>query len=202
MSIDQIISSGILELYVLDDLSLSEKLLVEEAMEQSDAIKYELFEIEKALETYAFDHAISVTATIKPMLFAGINFKDRLQKGEVPITPPALSAKSKISDFSQWLEREDMQAPDDYDSIYAKIINSDKKKTTLIVWLNDGAPDETHTDEFEKFLVIEGSCDIKIGDTEHSLQRGDYLSIPLFASHSVEVTSHCPCKIILERAAA
>ena len=87
MSIDQIISSGLLELYVIGDLAQSEKLLVEKAMEQDDAIRVEILEIEKALEAYALNHAISVAPDIKPMLFAAVNFNDRLQNGEVPVNP-------------------------------------------------------------------------------------------------------------------
>jgi mannose-6-phosphate isomerase-like protein (cupin superfamily) len=202
MSIDQIISSGLLELYVIGDLSQAEKLLVEKAMEEDDSVKDEMLEIEKALEAYAFNKAIAVDPTTKPMLFAAVNFSDRLENGEVPVTSPTLSSKSKISDFSQWLEREDMQEPDEYDSMHGKIIDSNNQKTTMIVWLKDGAPDETHTDEIEKFLIVEGSCDITIGNTVHSLKSGDFLSIPLFVNHSLVVTSNFPCKVILERTAA
>ena len=202
MSVDQIISSGLLELYVIDDLSQSEKLLVEEAIEKNESIRHEIFEIESALEEYALKHAIPVSPTAKPMFFAGLDYTHRLQNGEIPISAPSLSPTSKASDYSQWLEREDLQAPEEYDSAFGKIINSDHEKTTMIIWLKDGAPDEVHTDEFEKFLIIEGSCNIKIADTVHSLQPGDYLAIPLFVNHSVEVTSTSPCKIILERAAA
>ncbi|MFK8104794.1 MAG: cupin domain-containing protein [Saprospiraceae bacterium] len=202
MSKDQIIPSGLLELYVIGDLSQSEKLRVEKAMEQDDTIKYEILAIEKALEAYALGHAVSVTSAVKPMLFAQIDFNDRLLNGEVPVTPPSLSPESKIADFSQWLQREDMQEPETYESMHGRIINSTEEKTTLIIWLKHGAPDETHTDEIEKFLIVEGSCEIKIGNTVHSLERGDYLSIPLFINHNVKVTSDFPCKIILERAAA
>jgi len=202
MSIDQIISSGLLELYVLDDLSQSEKLMIEEAMGESDAVRQEILEIENALEAYALENAIPVTPTVKPMFFAALDFQNRLENGEVPNSAPTLTSASKISDYAQWLEREDMQAPEDYESAYGKIINSDEEKTTMIVWLKEGAPDETHTDEHEKFLIVEGSCIIKIGDTVHTLHRGDFLSIPLFEVHSVEVTSDQACKIILERAAA
>lgn len=202
MSIEQIIASGLLELYVIGDLSPSEILLVEEAMEKDESIRREIAEIEKALEAYAFANAIPVAPTLGPLLFATINFSDRLKNGEITINPPSLNASSKIVDYSLWLEREDMQAPDEYDSSYAKIINSDEEKTTMIVWLKDNAPEETHTNEYEKFLIVEGSCDITIGDEVHSLKRGDFLAIPLFIKHTLVVTSTYACKVILERAAA
>lgn len=202
MSVDQILTSGLLELYVIGDLTPSETLIVEQAMDASEEVRNEILEIEETLEAYALQNAVAVDPTVKPMFFAGLDFKNRIAAGEILITAPSLSAISSISDYSQWLDREDMRAPDEYESMYGKIINSDDVKTTMIVWLKDGAPDETHTDELEKFLIVEGTCDIIIGDTNHSLVSGDYLAIPLHVNHRVQVTSDIPCKIILERAAA
>lgn len=202
MSVDQLISSGLLELYVIGDVSDTEVSQVEQAMAASDIVRQEVLEIEKALEEFAFSHAVPSPITTKSLLLATASYTNRLQNGEVPISPPSLHEDSEISEFSQWLDRADMQEPEEYDSQYGHIINSDAEKTTLIVWLKDGAPDETHTDEYEKFLIVEGTCDIKIGDEVHSLKRGDFLSIPLHVTHSVTVTSSHRCKIILERAAA
>jgi quercetin dioxygenase-like cupin family protein len=68
--------------------------------------------------------------------------------------------------------------------------------------LKEGAPPEIHTDEHEKFLVVEGSCNFTIGTDVHALQSGDYLSIPLHVHHEAKVTSDIPCKIILQRVKA
>jgi mannose-6-phosphate isomerase-like protein (cupin superfamily) len=54
----------------------------------------------------------------------------------------------------------------------------------------------------EHFLIVEGTCDITIGDKVHHLVPGDYLSIPLYIDHDVKVTSITPCKVILQRVAA
>ena len=61
---------------------------------------------------------------------------------------------------------------------------------------------EIHTKEYERFLIIEGTCDIKIGDDVFHLKAGDYKEIPLFIEHSLIVTSDIPCKVILQRVAA
>ena len=52
------IESGILELYVLGDVSQAEKLEVEAMAAKHPAIKAELEEIEKSLELYAKDNAV------------------------------------------------------------------------------------------------------------------------------------------------
>lgn len=202
MSIEKIRESGLLELYIIGDLEEVEVKLVEDTIEKYPILKQDLQEIEITLERYALQHAIEPPATVKPMMFAVLDYTQRMEAGEAPSSPPALHRGSKISDFSEWLDREDLQEADDYDAMHGKIIGASEERTTLIVWLRYGAPDEVHTDEIEKFLVVEGTCNITIGDTVHSLRAGDNLAIPLFINHRVEVTSSFPCKVILERAAA
>ncbi len=202
MSIDQLKSSGLLELYVMGNVTESEQLMIEKAIADNPSLKQEIKDIEESLEAYAQLNAIPTDVSTKPMILAMLDYSERLKNGEVPIPAPSLSPQSEISDFLPWLERSDMQEPDEYEAMHGKIISADDHKTTMIVWLKHGAPDETHIDEIEKFLVCEGSCNIIIGDQTHSLTTGDYIAIPLFVNHRVEVTSNEPCKVILERAAA
>ena len=64
------------------------------------------------------------------------------------------------------------------------------------------APQEVHDNEYKKFLIVEGTCDIVIGENAHSLVPGDVLEIPLHTTHFGRVTSSMPCKVILQRIAA
>lgn len=201
MSLDELRSSGLLELYVIGDISASEKLMVETAITDNPSLKQEIFDIEKALESYAKLHAKPVGDTAKPMLLAELDYSERMKSGESYRNAPSLGLESQISDYSLWLERSDFKEPKEYGAMHGKIISANDQKTTLVVWLKYGAPDEVHTDEIEKFLILEGTCDIIIGDQTHSLSSGDYLSIPLHINHRVEVTSGFPCKVILERSA-
>ena len=73
---------------------------------------------------------------------------------------------------------------------------------TAVIWIGQMAPDETHDDEHEKFLILEGTCDITVGNDVHHLKAGDYFAIPLHKTHMVKVTSDVPCKAILQRIAA
>ena len=88
------------------------------------------------------------------------------------------------------------------EDVYAKLISFSPEVTTAIVWLKDMAPQEVHHTEYERFLIIEGSCDITIGEDIHSLSYGDFLEIPLHVTHSVKVTSIVTCKVLLQRMAA
>jgi len=201
MSLEELKKSGLLELYVIGTISESEKLIVQNALAKHPSLKKEIVEIEQALEAFARFHAIPPPATTKPMLMARIDYSERIKNGEQVVIAPSLNKNSKITDFTPWVIRPDFQEPEEYGAMHGKIISADEQKTTLIVWLRYGAPDEVHTNELEKFLVLEGSCDITISGQIHSLIPGDYLSIPLHVVHNVKVTSKNPCKVVLERMA-
>jgi len=202
MQLEEIRQSGLLELYVIGDVSDHEIKLVEEAVIAHPELASDIDEIEETLERLAFGTAIEPDVTTKPLILTQVNYIERLAQGEEPSVPPILSPTSKIVDFQQWLDREDLGLPEDFEDMSARIIGATEECTTMITWLKYGAPDETHTSELESFLVVEGECDIIIGDISHHLVPGDYISIPLHINHRVEVTSSIPCKVILERKAA
>lgn len=198
----QFIESGILELYVMEMTSAEENITVARMLKESAAVRAELEEISIAMERFAQEHAIQPNPVIKPFLLATIDFTERLKKGEVISEAPLLTENAKPSDYEQWLNRPDMVLPYDFESIHAKIISYTPTLLTAIVWIREMAPQEVHDNEYEKFLILEGTCDITIDEQVHSLKAGDYLSIPLHKNHHVTVTSSEPCKVILQRLAA
>ncbi len=201
-SIAEYIQSGILESYVFGNTSIEETEAVEEMALAYEGVRKKIDEISATLEKYAFDNAIQPAETVKAFLMATVDYTERLKNGEEPTNPPVLYEGSKISDYSSWLDRADMTLPEDFDSIYAKIIAHTPEATTAIVWMKETAAQEVHDDEYEKFIVVEGTCLITIEEDKYQLQSGDYLSIPLYKNHSVQVTSDIPCKVILQRIAA
>ena len=171
-------------------------------MESSDpSIKQELELIRESLEGYAMAHAIEPNPTIKPFLLATIDYTERLKNGAPISVPPLLNENSQIAHFDSWLNRSDMVSSDT-DDIFAKIIGYTPEATTAIVWLKDYTPHEVHDNEYEKFLIIEGTCNIIVEDQVTQLKAGDYFAIPLHKNHLVKVTSSIACKVILQRVAA
>jgi mannose-6-phosphate isomerase-like protein (cupin superfamily) len=201
-SLDSFIESGILEIYVLGLATPEEVKEVEEMRDAHESISKEIEAISETLKVYAESNANSINSTIKPMLLAGIDYEERLKKGEQLSFPPILNNNSSIQDYHEWVSREDMVKPDDFDGTFIKIIGFTPEVSTAIVWVQNETPYEVHTDEHEKFLILEGTCDIDIDGQVHKLIPGDYLSIPLHAGHVVRVTSDIPCKLILQRVAA
>ncbi|MDB5273785.1 MAG: hypothetical protein JWO58_2152 [Chitinophagaceae bacterium] len=202
MNLKEIRESGLLELYVYGSLENEELVLVVEALSKYPELKNDLEEIEMALLQHAELYAVEPHGIVKPFFLATLDYLERLKAGEIITSPPLVNKQSKISDYQQWLDRADMQVPEEMDAIHAKIIAHEPGKITALVWLRFGAPDEIHHDEYENFLIVEGSCTITVGDQEHHLKAGDYMSMPLHITHSVRITSPIPCKIILQRVAA
>ena len=156
----------------------------------------------EALENYATAHAVQPHEAVGTMVFAAIDYMERMQNGEAPSSPPLLHPGSSISDYEPWLKRTDMVPPAGAPQLYAKLIGYNPEAITAIAWIREGTPFEIHDRELERFLVVEGSCDFSIGEKQFSLKAGDFLEIPLFEGHVSKVTSAIPCKVILQRVAA
>ena len=196
------IESGILESYILGSSTIIESAEVEEMSAAYDEIRTEINLISETMEKYAQLHSIEPPVIIKPFLLATIDYTERLKNGEPVTIPPILNEDATIKDYQPWLQAEAAVLPDDFSNLYARIIGYTSEAITAIVWIKEFSPPEVHTNELEKFLIVEGTCDITIGEKVHHLVPGNLLSIPLDISHHVKVTSEIPCKIILQRIAA
>jgi mannose-6-phosphate isomerase-like protein (cupin superfamily) len=196
------INSGILELYVLGMTTDEENIEISKLAAENSNIQNEIEAIEKTMLLTSEEIAPELSPQVKAMTMATIDYMERLKNGEEYVLAPNLNPTSKIADFESWISRPNMQVAEDYHTIDVKIISANPEVTTAIIWLKHGAPIEVHDNEFEHFLIVEGTCTITIGDVPHHLVAGDYLSIPLYIGHSVAVTSEIACKIILQRVAA
>lgn len=200
--VEDYINSGILEIYVLGMTSAEETAQVNEMAVKHIEVRQEIEEISKALEIDSAKKSFGPNETVKPYLMAVIDYTERLKGGEPMTFPPLLTKDSKIIDFEEWTSRADMILTDDFENMYAKLIGHTPEATTAISWIKTHTPFEIHTNEYERFLILEGSCDINIGEDTHHLVTGDFIAIPLHIGHSLVVTSNMPCKVILQRLAA
>lgn len=198
-SLSELMESGVLELYVLGAASSEEIQLVDEMAAAHPEVRNELLQISATLEQYAQTSAVKPRASVKALLMATIDYLERMKKGELPESPPELTANSRISDFEKWLNRADAVLPAHADDIYAKLIGYTPSATTAIVWLKTQSDNEVHDDEYERFLIVEGTCCITAGDETHALAAGDFFAVPLHTPHQLIVTSAIPCKAILQR---
>ncbi len=200
--IGEYLQSGIVESYVLGLATAEESREAESLAIVCPEVREAIDGFSKTIEQHALASAIQPDPTIKPMLMATIDFIARVEKGESQSFPSELTANSSINDYAKWLNRPDFVLPSYVTDVYARIISHTPQATTAIVWIKEMFPAEIHHDEYEKFLIVEGTCDITIEKEVHHLKRGDFLAIPLFAHHTVKVTSNIACKAVLQRVAA
>jgi mannose-6-phosphate isomerase-like protein (cupin superfamily) len=201
-NISAYIESGIIQSYVMGLSTEPETTEVEQMAATHPQIREAIDEFSMELESFALTNAVVPDPTIKPFLLATIDYMKRLEHGELPGAPAELQQESTLSDYAEWLNRPDMILPPSFTDFHAKIIAHTPAALTAIVWIKDMAPTEVHDHEYEKFLVVEGTCTITIENEAHKLVPGDYLAIPLYKNHTVTVTSDIPCKVILQRIAA
>ena len=201
-NIREIIESGIIDLYVLGATTPEETVEVEKLAISFPEILNEINLIKSTLTDLSNINKKNPGVTVKPFLFASIDYMERLQGGEIPINPPILSSESKISDFQEWLSRDDMVIPGDFKDYHIKILSHTPAMSCAIVWIEHEAPFEVHDNELEKLLIIEGSCEITYGDYVKQFYPGDFFDVPMHTDHRVLITSEIPCKVILQRIAA
>jgi mannose-6-phosphate isomerase-like protein (cupin superfamily) len=202
MDIEKYINSGTIEMYVMGALPADEAAELKFLATKHPEIDAEIQRTTLALESYATANSKAPNPQVKLMLMATLDYMQRLENGETPVIAPALSKKTKKEDFAEFINHPRMQAPAEYEHAFIKIISYTPTLSTAIVWLTEGFPQETHHNEHESFFILEGTCNIYIDNEIHQLYPGDQLTIPLHSTHSVQVTSSVPCKLILERKAA
>ena len=110
-AVEEYIKSGIIELYVLELTSDEENRDLIEAARAFPEIQEAIDSAATTFEEFGQSNAVAPPAPLKAFLFGTIDYMERLEGGEVPTSPPALSKTSTINDFAPWLEREDMVLP-------------------------------------------------------------------------------------------
>jgi mannose-6-phosphate isomerase-like protein (cupin superfamily) len=199
--ITKYIESGILELYILGELTSAEAEEVEQMAASYPAVRQELDAIRENLEQYALAHAVAPRPLMKSLFLATVDYMERLQNGEPIATPPLLRQSSRVADYASWINRPDFTLPPEVTDVYIKIIGHTPEITTALVWLLEQADSEVHEQEYERFLVVEGTCTVTAGADLFYLTPGDFYEVPLHTPHNIQVTSQEPCKVILQRVA-
>lgn len=90
------IESGVLELYVLGDLSSEETLQVEEMAARYPEVRAEIDAIEQAMEQYAMQNAVEPSADVETRLFEKLGFSDLEEQEEVVSNKPVYTEEPKI----------------------------------------------------------------------------------------------------------
>ena len=77
MEKQEIISSGLLEMYVIGVASPEETALIEQLRSNDADINEEIINIENSMEAYAFANAVTPSPSVKTQLFSSLNFSNQ-----------------------------------------------------------------------------------------------------------------------------
>jgi mannose-6-phosphate isomerase-like protein (cupin superfamily) len=199
--VQALIDSDRLTDYVLGECTAQEALEIELAA----SMYPEVAEVLDGLRHV--NEALVMQASIRPPAAARARFADFIAANEMPadgwaIVMPSISAASQPADFQPWLDRIGAADLNPTENLTAVPLEVDKAMTTLFVVLNELLEEEVHLNAIERFLVLQGSCIVRMGERDVVLQEGDCYSIPKFTPHTVIVTSAIACKLIVQQVAA
>lgn len=189
------ITEETLEFYVLGALSDEEALAVEAAAAIDDELAEQLDDFRYVMEQSARSAAVAPKPKARDLLFATIDGLADLDRSRIPL----INSRSRAEDYAHWTEPHlaGMRASDE--DFICIPLGSDDRATTFLAKMCSSIPTESHTDEIERILVLEGDCEFQIGDEVRALGAGSAFTIPLHLPHSGWVTTPAPCYFIVQR---
>ena len=186
MDIEEYINSGVLHDYCINTLSAAKRLEVEQVCAEYPEIKRELLQMQQALEKFAEGAAKWPGAQIKEEIWGTLENLNKEKAGDLNDLPLI----NKYSDYNRWkkivMPLMPKEIPDE--PVITPIRNSGGVMQLLMIG-RTGVPDETHENERESFLVLEGECECHIGDNVYRLGPGGFIEIPMYEHHNVKVLS-------------
>jgi len=187
MNVQSYIDSGILELYVLGQVDPIEREEVERMISVFPEIMEEYEKIQGALEMYAASQALQPTPLVKEKVMESISNLEKEENMDLQNLPFI----SNYADHTKWLNLVKDMLPENIgnDEIFTSILQQSDKVVQLLVVTSSDIGDEVHDESYESFLILKGKCKCSIGNEVRIMEPGDYMSIPLYEHHEVEIMS-------------
>ena len=187
MNIKAYIESGILELYALNLLDEAEKSSVDELLAVHEELGEELERIYITLEQHALSHTVTPRPELRDEILDSI---ENLIKEKI-MDPNDLPLINQNSDYKNWLK-----LIADFDELTpgengkaVKVLRNDGQVTQLLISSTTAIEQEIHQDEYESFLILSGACKCTVGNEERFMTAGDFMAVPLYQSHDVQLLS-------------
>ncbi|SKB81248.1 cupin domain-containing protein [Daejeonella lutea] len=187
MNLQSYIESGILELYALDQLDPNEREEVERMLSVFPEIRAELDQIQSALERYAHSQSIAPPPHVKDKISESIT---NLEK-EKEMNLQDLPLINSFSDHGKWLDLVKDMIPEqiEQNTVFTSVLQQSENVVQMLVVTNTHIPDEVHEESHESFLILKGRCKCTVGNQVRYMEEGDFMAIPLYEHHDVEILS-------------
>lgn len=194
-NVQEYINSGIIEEYCLGILPPDKMAEVARLAREYPEIDYEIDRTIQALMAYeanesALDPDLKyhILDTVSQLSDASVFDINNL---------PLINIHSDVAQWQRTLAP--IQPTRDYRNLYAHTLRDDEQVVQQLVWVKFEVRPETHHDEQESFLILEGECECTISEEAIRLAAGGYVEIPRDVEHNVQVLSAHPVKAIVQR---
>lgn len=194
MDHDAPLDPGTLELYVLGALPPAEMIRVQVIVENDPALRRKVDDMQHALEALAWAGSVAPPADLRE---AVLGQALRASGERTPMC--VINERTRIKDLPRWIFNVSDPDPASYTNMHVEYLDCPPELASGLVWVHHHVPEEEHTDVIESFLILEGTCEVLIGDGLRSMGPGESVVIPLHTPHSVHVTSSFPCKAVVQR---
>lgn len=203
MTAQDLIESGIVELYCLGIASDDEKKLVEEMAAADHALQEEIAAVNEALARYALAASSQVhKESVKEKIFASI--QSHSATGEPEHFPPLLDKSSKAGDWLNYLAEYQILPAEPASGLEMIELPGNDACYTYVVIGEPGAvvDEEVHEGHEEFLLICSGTCEMVINGERKAYHAGDLISIVPGIRHSGLVTGSEQMIVIGQRRAA
>lgn len=160
--------------------------------------------LEQALIQFAQLHAVAPPLSMRDKILDNIR---RLSEQKAYRSIISLENVPLLTPDANWLDWADavkaINPPADFEDIHLHTIRNDDVAEINIAWVKQEVPEEVHHDVLESFILLEGTCECHITDSDGLLRivrmrEGDYISFKLGEVHDIHITSREPAKAILQ----
>ena len=112
------------------------------------------------------------------------------------LTILSVLAFSQLIQAQMSVELDKLVPGKEYDNIYVHKLDTDKNKSSVVIWIKKRVKAHKHEYHSETLYVLAGTGTMHVGDDSYSIKEGDYINVPENTVHSVLVTSEIPLKVI------
>lgn len=198
MNIEEILSSGVIEMYCLGLASDDEKKFIEDLASKNKTIREEIASVNEALRLYALASEKSPASSLKNKIL------DAIKNSETIIAfPPRITLDSDVSEWMKYITENNISAPKNFEVAHIVDLPGNEKQSTYVAWAKKGAViEEEHSDEDEYLLMINGYCSVTIDGVIGYYKEGDVVFIPNGCLHRAEALSDGIMMLVGQRIAA
>lgn len=198
MTIKEYISSGVIELYVLNALPPEEMKAVQAMADSNREVAEEILHVQDSINAYTMAYSREPKPSLRNEILKAL-------ANEIPDIqfPPRLTKLSTTEEWITYLSDNSIEKPAHDELIHLRYLPGNQEQATYVAWAKKGAVvEESHCDEDEYLLMLQGYCSVTIDGKLGYYRAGEIAFIPKGAMHRAEVLSYEPMIIIGQRLVA